>query len=315
MGSHILDSLRQKQVDTVVLLRSTSETSFLKQHLSAIEVRRGSISDRPSLTQAFEGITHVIHCAGRTKAVRAAEFYEVNHVGTRNLIEAVNSKGPHIERLLHISSQAVAGPATCESPATEEVPPRPVSVYGKSKLAGELEVRQQCRVPFTILRPPVVYGPRDTGFLSLFKAVKHHLLPRPNKQQALSVVYAKDLADAVVTCLFHPKAAGQTYFVASLEPITGRDMAEEIAVQMKRWTFPCPIPAPVLWGVCLLQQALAQLTGRPSLLNLQKYAELTAPGWVCSAARLQRDLGFVCETRLHHGIGLALDWYTREGWL
>lgn len=315
MGSHILDHLSRNQIPCAVLLRNSSTTNFLQHHLPAVEVRRGSVTDPPSLANAMAGVTHVVHCAGLTKALNASAFFEVNHVGTRNVVEALNAQSPPIQRLIHVSSLAVSGPATPAHPATEETPPQPVSVYGKSKLAGELEVRERCRTEFTIVRPPAVYGPRDTGFLSMFKAVRHHLLPRPRKNQALSLVYVRDLAEAVVTCLCSAKTAGQTYFVAALEPVTGRAMAREIAAAMKGWTVPCPMPGPLLWAVCVAQQVLSQLTRRPSLLNLQKYAELRAPGWVCDSSKLRRETGFECQTRLKQGVAETLEWYRGEGWL
>lgn len=315
VGSHILDSLRNHKVDTAVLLRSTSSTSFLEPHLPGMEVRRGSVTDPESLRKATVGATHVIHCAGCTKALRVSEYYEANQQGTRNLVEALNAQGTGMERLIHISSLAVSGPATAENPAKEDTSPRPVSEYGRSKLAAEQEVRQRCRAPFTILRPPAVYGPRDSGFLSMFKAVKNHLLPWPNKAQALSLVYAKDLAETVVACLERPSAAGQTYFVASPEIVTGRILAQQIAAQMNRWTVPFPIPTPVLWAVCLLGQIVSQLTRRARLLNLQKYAELRAAGWVCSPAKLKLETGLACETTLKQGVMETLDWYSREHWL
>ena len=108
------------------------------------------------------------------------------------------------------------------SPPARQDPPWPVSEYGKSKLAGELEVRNHCRAEYVILRPPAVYGPRDAEFLRLFKAVKRHLLPKPGGAQALSLVFVQDLAEAVVTCLNHPAAAGKTYFVAAREVVTAR---------------------------------------------------------------------------------------------
>src|SRR5262249_35040199 len=176
-----------------------------------------------------------------------SEFFEVNQIGTRNVVAAVNAHRTEVRRLLHISSLAASGPATAATPATEQDPPSPVSAYGKSKLAGELEVRNECKTDYTIIRPPAVYGPRDEGFLSIFKAIKAHLLPRPSPRQAFSLVYAKDLAEAVVNCLEAPKAAGKVYFVAGREIVTGRIVAEEIAAQMKRWTIPCPLPSAVLW--------------------------------------------------------------------
>ena len=64
-----------------------------------------------------------------------------------------------------------------------------------------------------------------------------------------------------------------------------------------------------------LQEAISRLTGKPSVLSRQKYAELRAPGWVCDPARLRRELGFVCATRLKDGIAETLAWYRQQGWL
>ena len=314
VGSHILDVLRARSVPTAILLRSTSNTRFLGSAASEVESRAGSILDPGSLAQALEGITHVIHCAGCTKASRYREYFEVNHAGTRNIVQAIN-QAPCVQRLVHISSLAVTGPGTRQNPAREDSPLRPLSVYGKSKLAGEDEVREKCRISFTILRPPAVYGPRDTGFFSMFRAIRNHLLPRPSKHQALSVVFAKDLAEATVACLDKPVAAGKTYFVASKQVITAREMADQIAVQMKVSTVPCPVPSPLLWLVCLSQEIFGRATRRATLLNLQKYAELRAPGWVCDPSLWERETGDRCSTSLENGIAQTLDWYQRERWL
>ena len=175
-------------------------------------------------------ITHVIHCAGADQGVpdrrvlRDQPGRDAQHRLSGQRAHRVRCSGWCIFR---------AWPPPdlpCGSkPAREEDPPQPVSEYGKSKLAGELEVRNHCRAEHVILRPPAVYGPRDAEFLRLFRAVKHHLLPRMSGAQALSLVFVKDLAEAVVTCLTHPAAAGKTYFVAGREVVTARRMAEEIA--------------------------------------------------------------------------------------
>jgi nucleoside-diphosphate-sugar epimerase len=314
VGGHVLESLQQNSFPTAVLLRDPSKTESLKNRFPATEIRQGSVEHPSSLSTALEGITHVIHCAGRTKAVRVSEYYQTNQLGTRNLLEVVNRSG-QVQRFVHISSLAVTGPATAEQPAQEDQPALPVSDYGKSKLAAEIEVRDHCRAEFTIIRPPAVYGPRDTGFLSMFKAIQRHILPRPGTAQCLSIVYAKDLAEGIVKCLTEPVAVGKTYFVASPEIITARKMAEEIAGLMNTWTLPLPLPAPLLYAVCLWQQLLSQVTNRASLLNLQKYAELSAPGWVCSSAKLLAETGYACSTRLGEGLRQTLDWYRREHWV
>jgi nucleoside-diphosphate-sugar epimerase len=283
--------------------------------LPNVEVRLGSIGDPESLGRAMAGITHVVHCAGATKAARAAGFSEVNQAGTRNVVSAINCQAGRVQQLVHISSLAAAGPAPRERPAREEDIPQPVSEYGKSKLAGELEVRDHCRTEYVILRPPAIYGPRDAEFLRLFRAVKRHLLPKPAGAQALSMVFVRDLAEAVANCLIHPAAGGKTYFVAAREVVTARTMAEEIAAQMNTWTLPLPLPTALLWPICLAQELASRMSGRPNVLSLQKFAELRAPGWVCDPTRLERETGYACATTLKLGIAETLSWYQEHAWL
>lgn len=316
VGSHILDTLLASDCPTAVLLRPTSDEKFIATNLPKTERRQGSLDDSESLGKALEGITHVIHCAGATKAVGAAGFFAVNQVGTRNLVDAVNARGRQIERFVHISSLAGAGPGTAACPATESAAPRPVSIYGKSKLAGENEVALHCQAPFTIIRPPAVYGPRDAEILRLFKAVKSHLLPTfGGGRQELSFVFVKDLAQAAVHVLTHPAAAGKTFFAAGDEVVTTRQFGEMIAAQMKTWTIAPPLPMVALWPVCAVQEVLSRLTKKANIVSLQKYAELSAPGWVCRADKLRSLTGFSCQTTLQDGLAKTLAWYREQRWL
>jgi len=315
VGSHVLDALQANCLQTAILIRNTTNPALIKRHLVQVDVRTGSINDPKSLSLAMEGITHVIHCAGCTKASHPSQYREINQNGTRKLVDAINAHHPSVQRLVHISSLAASGPATRESPAQEESLPNPISEYGRSKLAGETEVRTRCRAAFTILRPPAVYGPRETGFLAMFKAIRDHILPRASERQTLSLVFAKDLARAILACLNHPSAVGKTYFVSPRQIVTGRELAQLIARKMNTWTFPVPLPPAVLWPICLYQELSSRLTGKATLLNLQKFAELRAPGWVCDPSRLERELGFACSTTLDQGVPETISWYQQENWL
>jgi nucleoside-diphosphate-sugar epimerase len=316
VGSHILDALLERGMPTAVLLRRTSNQRFIEQHLQQVEVHHGSITEPNSIRVAMEQVTHVIHCAGRTKAVNAAEFFEANHQGTRQVVEEVNHRRGQIQRLVHVSSLAAAHPAVASAPAREDDPSNPVSEYGKSKLAGENEVRETCQTEFVILRPSAVYGPRDADFLKLFKAVKARVLPSfGGGRQALSLVFAKDLAQAAVECLTHPRAAGKILNVASPEIITARELSLEIARQMQNSTIPLPLPLSFLWPICLAQELISRITGQPGILSRQKYRELRAPGWVCDTARIREEIGFVASTSLEYGIRNTLQWYRQQRWL
>lgn len=316
VGSHVLDSLLARNLPTAILLRPHSPRGLIESRLARVEVRIGALNDRDGLLRAMHDVTHVVHCAGATKALRIADFYEVNQIGTRNLVEAVDAQAGRVRRLVHLSSLAASGPATVGSPAREADPPRPVSEYGRSKLAGEQEVLRAKHTEGVILRPPAVYGPRDGEFLRLFKAVEAHLLPVVRGgRQTLSLVFVKDLAETVVGCLSHPAAAGRTYFVASPQVVSAREMAAEIAAQMNVWTVPLPLPTFALWPVCAVQEGWSRLTGKANVLSRQKYPELTAPGWVCDPSRLKTETGVVCATALKEGLAQTLAWYRQEGWL
>jgi nucleoside-diphosphate-sugar epimerase len=67
-----------------------------------------------TLVDAVKEASIVIHAAGLTRARRAREYYAVNHLGTRNILEACASHNPAIEKFILISSLAAAGPGTGE---------------------------------------------------------------------------------------------------------------------------------------------------------------------------------------------------------
>jgi nucleoside-diphosphate-sugar epimerase len=316
VGSHILDLLAARGTPTAILLRSSSRPRFIEPHLSRVDVRVGSISEPESLTRALEGITHVVHCAGCTKAIGTSEYYRINRDGTRNLVEAVNRRRGEVRQFILISSLAASHPARADAPAREEDESAPVTEYGRSKLAGERVVREHASVPYTILRPAAVYGPRDADFLLMFKAARARWVPSfGGGRQQLSLVYVEDVARAALACLERLTIENRIYNVAHAEVLTAHALTAEIGRQLGVNTIQIPLPTPLLWPVCLVGEVVARINGRPSIVNLQKYPELAAPGWVCDNRRLRDELHCEPATGLQDGIARTLAWYRQQGWL
>jgi nucleoside-diphosphate-sugar epimerase len=316
VGSHVLDSLSAGDHEVSILQQRTSNTRFISRHVPGVTAHLGSLGDLSVLTKAMSGVEAVIHCAGKTKAVCSSEFYRVNQEGTRNVVMAANACRESLRRLVFISSQAVSGPGVLSRPAKETDDPRPVSLYGHSKLLGEAEIRQHCRVPWTILRPAAVYGPRDTDFLPVFQKVKQRIMPLlSGATRSLNMVYGPDVAAAVLCSLMHERGGGGTYHVAAEPPCTDEEFMQEIATQLQVRPVRLPIPRAGLYLACVIQEILSRVTGRPSILSRQKLPELLAPGWVCSTGRMWHDLGFRAPTSLREGVGRTLEWYRRKGWV
>ena len=316
VGSHVLDSLLSGHHEVSILLQRTSNTRFISGRLPTVSVHFGSVGDVSALIQAMRGTEALIHCAGRTKAVHSSEFYKVNQAGTRNVVMAANACRESVRRVVYISSQAVSGPGVPARPAEETGDPHPVSLYGRSKWLGETEIRQHCLVPWTILRPAAVYGPRDTEFLPVFKKVKQRIMPLlSDAKRPLHLIYGPDVTVAVLHCLGEDRAVGGTYHVAAEPPCTDEEFMEEIAAQLQVRPVRLRIPRAGLYLASVIQGILSRATGRPNMLSRQKLPELLAPGWVCSTEKIRRDVGFTAPTSLQEGVRRTIEWYRGEGWL
>ncbi len=125
-----------------------------------------------------------------------------NARATETLARAAAGRGI---RFVHVSSLAAAGPSPDAAPIDEDAPPRPVSHYGRSKLKAEQVVR--ALVPdAVIVRPPVVYGPRDTGVLEMFRSVARGFVARDRGRRALvQAIYVEDLAEGLLAALASPR--------------------------------------------------------------------------------------------------------------
>ncbi len=316
IGNRFLALLQERQVPTAILLRPAASRRLLAGSPPHGEVRVGALGDSTSLDRALEGVTHVVHCAGKTKALRAAEFHEVNATGTQNLVEAVGRRGSQISRFVYLSSLAACGPAVASAPAREDAPPSPVSDYGRSKLAAEQVIARLCPVPYVILRPGGVYGPGDRDFLQLFRTVRAHLVPTfAGGRQPLSLVCVDDLAALAMHCLTTAAGAGRVYHVAHPAVVTAGELAHEVARQMGSWTIPVPLPKAVLGATAAAQDLISRWTGKPGILSRERCRELGAAGWVCDTSRLRQELGWECGTALPDGIRQTLAWYRAAGWL
>jgi nucleoside-diphosphate-sugar epimerase len=232
------------------------------------------------------------------------------------VVAACNAHCGGLRQLVFISSLAACGPGTRERPAREDDPPRPVTAYGESKLLAERHVREESEVPFTILRPCAVYGPRDADLLLAFRAVAGGMMPLVGGgRQPLSFIYAPDLARGVALTLGSQQALGRTYNLAHPVPWTLRAFGARIGGAVGVDPIRLPVPKPLLYAACLWRELLARITSRPGILNLQKIPEYTAPGWVADVGRAARELGFRAPTDLDSGLRRTVRWYREHDWL
>lgn len=313
VGSHLAEALRARGDDLSCLVRPTGkEAALLSLGCRCV---RGSLEDDAALAALVTGADIVYHVAGVVAAASPEEFHRTNAEGTARVAAAAHAAG--VRRLVYVSSLAVTGPTVPGRPLDESGAPRPVTAYGRSKHAGEDAVRASA-VPFTIVRPPIVYGPRDRQVLLLFRMAGRGLAPLlGDGSQELSLVHARDLARALVAAGTSAATLGRTYHAAHPTPITQRSLMEAMAAALGSHPRLVSLPPGIVRAGLRVASLASRLRGRgrPSLVDPAKAAELLAPAWTCSSAALERDAGWRAAIGLPEGLGETARWYREADWL
>lgn len=312
IGGHLVDRLVAGGRPVRCLVRRSSTAGKLPQ---AVELARGDLESPAGLTEALRGVDTVIHLAGVTKARTAADYHRGNAVATANLLRAAADVG----RFVHVSSLAAAGPSTADRPLTEADEPRPVSHYGRSKLAGEEAVRNSpLRGRAVIVRPPVVYGPGDRDVLQVLRTVARGWMAQAGSApRRFSHIYVGDLVDGLVVAA-GPTCAGvggQIFYLANAMPVSWEEFGRVAARLMGCEVRMVAIPESAANVLGLCAEWWTRLSGRPGILSRDKVREACCPGWVCDPGRARRELGFRASTGLEEGLRRTLDWYKEAGWL
>lgn len=315
IGSFLVEKLFEQKYEVKCILRKKGVGLKWLEGLDIIEVE-GDLLDPESLISAVKDVDYVFHLAGLTKALKTEDYYEANVTGTKNLLEAVVKMNPSIKRFVHVSSLAAGGPSFDGTPLTEEQQPYPVSHYGKSKLESEKVVTQYFdKLPVTIIRPPAVYGPRDTDVFEYFKYAKKGVLPILAGERTASFVYVKDLVDGILLAAEKKEAVGQTYYLCDEKPYTWDEIGGEIASALNVKTKRIVTPAFLSFWAALFSDIFSKISGKASILSLDKYKEIKMNHWVCSSEKAMRELGFKPPYGLKKGIKETADWYLANGWL
>ena len=240
--------------------------------------------DWPPVLAGVDLVVHLaarVHVMGESGEGALERYRRVNTEATRRLAEAAAAAG--VRRFLLMSSVKAAGEGG-GAPLTEAMAPVPADPYGVSKLEAESALAVAAggtAMEWVVLRPPLVYGPGvGANFLKLLKIARRGLpLPLGAVRNRRSLVFAGNLADAVVCCLDHPAAANRCFFVHDGAALAVPELVCRLAAQLDRRLWLPPVPVPLLrLGAGLLGAGAAfdRLCGS---LEVDDSALRRATGW------------------------------------
>jgi nucleoside-diphosphate-sugar epimerase len=286
IGQRLQTALLANGRQITALVRPSSSNKH--QLLSGVHSIVADLSDTDRLASALANCDAVIYCAGSVRGRNLEDFRPANIAGVRSVVDAMNQARSETPLLL-ISSLAASRPQ--------------VSDYANSKFLGEREVIQHARVPWTIFRPPAVYGPGDREILPLLKlARKGIVLPAGPVRQKFSLIHVDDLAAAMLAWLESWPACLEQTFSLDDGHSGGYDWRRiaETASGGKCYSF--AIPSRLLFAAAKTNLLLSGLFGYSPMLSPGKARELIQADWLCDNAPLTQANGWTPAIDLENGL-------------
>ena len=320
IGSFIVEEALKKGFDTWAAVRKSSSKEYLKdERINFIEL---NLSSKAQLIEQLRGhdFDYVVHAAGVTKCLNKQDFHRINTEGTKNLIDAILELQMPLKRFVFVSSLSVFGAIKEQQPhdeIRETDIPQPNTEYGRSKLAAEKYLESLgSRVPYIILRPTGVYGPREKDYFMMAKSIKQHSdFAVGYKRQDITFVYVSDVVQAIFLALDKGEN-GRKYFLSDGEVYQSTTFSDLIHEELGRpWWIRITAPIWVLRIITFCGEYIGKMTGKVTALNNDKFNILRQRNWRCDIQPAIDELGYKPTVKLAEGVRRSIKWYKEQGWL
>jgi nucleoside-diphosphate-sugar epimerase len=313
LGGALAVRLSQDGVNVKALARNPQKAGYIKDKPN-ITIVEGDITDAERMKQVMQGCSIVFHVAAALGG-NLQKQHHINIDGTRNvMLAAAEAK---VERVMVVSSIAVYG-YHYSGDITEDFEQRPGRVpYNLTKSQAETVVREisaQHNVPYSIIRPGMIYGPRSNGWTAtMFKLGKRNPTPFLGDGHGKAhPIYVDDVVDLMVVLATHPAAVGQAFNCSSDPAPTWRDFLGGYSrlAGHNRWL---GIPPVVMRPIAPIIELFLTLQGEPQELpTLVDFLQATKTYKMTKARDL---LGWQPKTDLQTGIDQCVPWLREQGLL
>ncbi len=315
VGSHLVDLLLEKGHRVKCITRKTSSLKWLKD--KPIENYDCGLFDREGLKEVLKDADYLFHVAGVVKAKNKEGYFNGNVKTTENLLEVVREVNPGIKKIIIVSSLTACGPSKIGKPNTEETSPNPITNYGISKLEQEeLSKKYMDELPITIVRPPAVYGERDTEIYLYFKTYQQGLMAMIGfNNKEVSLVHVKDLANGIYLAGVNENSAGQMYFISPEEIYTWPQIGDTIEKHIGKKAFRIKIPHFIIFTVGAIAEFFSWFSSKAATFNYEKARDFVQEAQTCDTSKAVKELRYRQQVSLDDGVKRTIDWYREMNWL
>ena len=317
IGSHFVDLLLNKGVhakDIVCLVRKDKKWLSDKP----IQIIKGDLFNTDALKRGIKGANVVVHSAAMVKGPNYGYFYRNNVLTTKTIYTLSRSAGVRI--LIILSSLASTGPS--DIPLTESARFLPISQYGRSKSSMErmIGLLDSGDMKVVIIRPPVVFGPRDTMSYNIFKLVSMNLMPHIRGHEIyISLIYIADLIEGLFQIIMRLEKDSQKkklscYYLSDDPAWLWQDFFNLIGKGLQKKTLSIGIPKQLISSFALLNEQIHRLFKNTPDFKRDKAIEMIH-SWQCVSEKFYREIGFRPRVGIKQGVMETIDWYKRHNWL
>lgn len=314
VGLHLCQLLLNNGHHVYALARKKSNITISHENLYVIE---GSIDQNLKwMDEVLPKLDTFIHTAGIVHSFEDDDFFRVNSFATEHLLEKINTINPKLHFIL-ISSLAAAGPSIGNDARNEDDILLPISAYGKSKKMAEEMLLKFPEIKSSIIRPPMVIGPRDTAVLDIYKMVKSRVVVLPglnSKKKLYSFVCVFDLIKTI-ELIATTKTTG-VFYSAHSQIITFQEMIEKINHLLgRKFVIYFPLPLIITKLAANLLKFVYFFKKHNLRLTPDKYHDLAALNFTCDAQKSRDVLGQKYQYDIDKTLKITFDDYTKNKWL
>lgn len=321
IGSHLVDYLLEEgyPVDSLrlLILKDDSLDNLPNKNFDII---RGDVRDKVTVKKALEGVKIVYHLAALTiggNRYKDTEYREVNIKGTQNTLDGCRDK--NIQKFIFFSSIAVFGLPALKGDMInldERAPKQPREIYGQTKLEAERRVvraHKKWKIPYAIIRPTTVYGPKDKGNLTeLYKAIKkHYFFFIGDGENKMDYVYIKDVVRAAYLTQLNRLQASD-YIIGAERAILFKEVVRCVAKSINQHVPKLHIPKSVGLALSYLTQFAGKVLGRRSPLFPSRVKVMTTSCYF-NTTKARKELKFRPKVSFKEGTHITGKWLLENG--
>jgi nucleoside-diphosphate-sugar epimerase len=319
IGSFIVEEALRRGFETWAVVRKSSSRAFLQdERIHLIEL---NLSSEEQLTAQLKDhqFDYVVHAAGVTKCLHKEDFFRINTEGTKHFVRALLATQNNLKRFVYISSLSITGAIREQQPyqeIREDDEAMPNTAYGKSKLDAEQWLDTVKDLPYVILRPTGVYGPRERDYFMMAKSIKAHTdFAVGFKQQDITFVYVTDVVQAVFLAC-EKGVTGRRYFLSDGEVYQSSTFSNLIRKELGNpWWIRITAPLWLLRIITFCGEYIGKMTGKVTALNNDKYFIMRQRNWRCDIEPARSELGYEPQVKLEEGVKRSIAWYKENNWL